>query len=333
MTLRLHRTLPILLLALAVPSVAAAPAAAKAPGQRCNQLKGTDLFPDNPEVRVVEGGPLRGEDDEWLETLVYRACAGRFGKVRVVNVVKDNPDFITSDQPEASGGRFFIMSSSFGFDDEEQSTALTLYDARTGEGRVIRETDPNAGGLGAPEQVFFDVQAIVLDRNGTSVVVFGQEEGELGTEAGLPAGTTRYVAAFDRRGRRTLLDTGGSEIAPNTLRLRAGVATWAHGAERRRHEVRASACSSDGLTATGASGGVMSSVAVGRLRVSGTGCRSARGLAGEVARLSLAGDPATSAQGYALAFTRPCAGCSPVTGVVATKGPRRVTFQLRGGEG
>jgi hypothetical protein len=336
MSIRSRRPLPLLLLVgLAAPAVlpalAAAPADAAKAAKRCNQLKGKDLFPKNPGVRLVYGGGSVYDDGSTLITSeFFRACAGRFGKVHVVARNSNRSDLFTSDHPEVSAGPFFIMSSEYAYNDRLADTGFTLYDARTGKSRTLQLT-PEPSAQDPESETYFDMESVVLDRNGTSVAVLVENEG--GAPAGLPVGTSTYVAAYDRRGRRTVIDTGGSEIVPKSLKLRAGVATWAHGTEKRSHVVRQAACPSADLTATGASGGTTSSVAVGRLRVSGTGCRTAQGLAREVARLSLAGDPATTVQGYALAFTRPCAGCSPVTGVVATKGPRRVTFELRGGEG
>jgi hypothetical protein len=219
-----------------MPALAATPAGAAKGPQRCYQLKGKDLFPENPKVRVVAGKPFRSEDRRGRSytTVVYRSCAGRFGKVRVFSTNKAPSDTIVPYVAEASAGTFFILSQTYTDPGEEPTTELNIHDARGGSSGLHETPSPSDE---YPEgSAYFDTKSVVLNRYGRAVAVFVKRDGSGGVERGLPAGTTRYVASFERFG-TTVLDAGGSEIVPESLKLRAGVVTWAHGAEKRRYEL------------------------------------------------------------------------------------------------
>jgi hypothetical protein len=236
-----RRVLLLLLVAAAALAVATTSPVAAATKGRCDRLEGRDLYPKNPQVKLVltsrtsvnEVG-LAGTQD------TYRACAGHHGRVHVVDSTGDD-DFESSGlHPGASAGRFFLMQREDDSPDEVYFN-VRVFDARTGRARELHDdaADENAG------IARFDPGRFVLDRSGAAAAVFTDPNvlpgGPASTnlDPGLPAGTTRYVAAFDRRGRRTVLDAGRTEIRRFSLGLRAGVLSWRHGAEIRTHALRA----------------------------------------------------------------------------------------------
>ncbi|WP_372790075.1 hypothetical protein [Paraconexibacter sp.] len=91
-------------------------------------------------------------------------------------------------------------------------------------------------------------------------------------------------------------------------------------------------CSSKGLYYSSSDGSATYSVKVTKLRSRGSTCKTARKVAGDVARRDLKnGSVPSRSMGFTIRAVRPCAGCPPVTDVVATQKGKRVTFTLIGG--
>jgi hypothetical protein len=239
MNRRLRQSLPLLLVAaVAAPALAAPPAGAAPAKGRCDRLKGKDLYPKNPQVKLVARSRVYVNDVGYRgDRTTYRACTGRHGKVRVVDYAGDNGYSTSGLTPGVSAGRYFLMGRrEDGVDREYYS--LRVYDAKTGRSRSLyAQTDA--------DDSQFAPASTVLDASGAAAIIFADQFAEEGDPPdpdpgpGLPAGTTTYVAAFDRTGRRTVLDTGGSEIGRTSLALKSGLLSWSHGAETRTYGLRA----------------------------------------------------------------------------------------------
>lgn len=92
-------------------------------------------------------------------------------------------------------------------------------------------------------------------------------------------------------------------------------------------------CSVAGPTFISTDGTAVFSVSVADLTVRGAGCGVAHSLARDVARRDLKDGRVPRASGaFKVRSVAACAGCTPRTKVVATRGDRKVTFTLLGGQ-
>jgi hypothetical protein len=218
---------------------AAAPAAGAGTSpvpKRCSALKGRDLLPGNPELRVVRVRYVKPQ----TRTLPFRghaylACAARSARVRVLGF--SGSDLVDGRRIDSStyglgrsAGTWLVERSSYAAE-EGSEAKRSVVDVATGR-RYTFWIASEAESTALPP-----VRATALDASGRLAVVFAG--GEPGEASDLPAGATSGVATFTSTGRRTIVDSGGADIVPSSLRLRGTVASWTHGTETRTVDLAA----------------------------------------------------------------------------------------------
>ncbi|CAB4908735.1 unannotated protein [freshwater metagenome] len=230
------RPATLLLLGLAAAAslgTSTAASAATVP-KRCSALHGRDLVPGNPAVRVVrvrvadrstDAGAERGDG---VYGHAYYGCTTRGSRVRrlgdaVREVLAGRTVGSTRFSLGRSAGTRVVVRSGYGTLMGEGGAERRVVDVATGRGHAFWAYDSQDDDA----STLPPIAATALDAAGRLVVVVAGEAPSGTSE--LPAGATAAVIAFTARGRRTIVDTGGAEIVPRSLRLTGTVASWTHG--------------------------------------------------------------------------------------------------------
>ncbi|MDO9408118.1 hypothetical protein [Patulibacter sp.] len=217
------------------PLAAAVPAsAAKAP-KRCSALHGRDLVPGNPRVRVVRvrvADRSRTDRGDGVFGHEYYGCTTPGSRVRslgdaVREVLAGSAVGSTRFSLGHSAGTWLVVRSGYGTLMGDGGATRRVVDVATGRGYTFWESDSER----EVETALPPVAATALDASGRLVAIFAGESRSDASD--LPTGATVGVASFAPDGRRTILDSGGAEIVPRSLRLTGTVASWTHGAGTR----------------------------------------------------------------------------------------------------
>lgn len=237
------------LLALAATALAAAPialppaasaAATAPPAKRCEDLRGRDLAPGDPRLklvrlRLVERG---GRATSALRGHALYGCTGRLGRVRRLGFTGTESFDGTSVASSrfsvvATAGTWIVGRSRYGTLEGEDGETWAAHDVVTDRSYPLFD---RRSGLDVPALLPVPTAA-VIDAAGRSAAIYAGSA-EAGA-ADLPAGATAAVATFDVGGLRTLVDTGGPEIGPRSLHLAGSAVTWSHGPETRTADLAA----------------------------------------------------------------------------------------------
>lgn len=235
-TAALGLTTATLALVVAVPPATAGAADSPEPPSRCEALRGRDLAPGNPRLKLVRLRDVRADDDGTARrgTALY-GCTGRLGHVRRLGFsgvetsagVRTTPRFTV----EASGGTWIVGRSRSTTPEGEDAETWSAYDVVSQRSYGVWQHRAGIRDvLPAPTDVAIE------DAGRTAVIHAGRASTR---PAGLPPGATVAVATLDARGMRAIVDAGGPEIGPRSLRLTGSIVTWTHGDETRSADVGA----------------------------------------------------------------------------------------------
>ena len=205
--------------------------------QRCGQLKGKDLLPANPSIRLVRV-PYTGHDVDadnhpiQVSRSRYRICAGPNGIVHTAADVGDEFGYSNSVGLRADSGRFLAFTVGGGSTMGSYDAVWIVIDAATGHKVTFTRYDDMLSNRLPPPV------ALKVDRAGRVVALYAAgDHGDSSDFRGIPAGAESVLIAYAADGTPHQLDTGGTDAAtaipPSSVTISGLTATWQHGPDQR----------------------------------------------------------------------------------------------------